>query len=483
MVRKAKATNTIFRTKQLIPKSFRRRWLCGIRSILAFCWIFVVVFQIIIPSHTKKLHDCAGGADHQDEMPLLVKNGNIYDKKSSVMTTSADASSMILTKDDMALLEVDNITSNTHSFETGIEEEIPKIKKTSVASAHYTEVANHMSKEQQDNQDIAVFYNTYIGINTTRSLAIIEEQLKTLNAAWGDLKKFKEGSVVSPKLYYSLFGNISNAFPKCGIMDCSPISVQFQGNELVTLQFLYECCTDNPMHHAIYIHNKGSFTISNTSELMRKVLMTAVTSMACLQTARDRTCDSCSSQLLLYPTLYYPGNMFIVKCEYASKLIPPKEFESAKQRAVNKMLNATIQKGKWYVTHLRDGNESDVSSFTFPRSKMFQLLKQPAMVGTGRYAMEHWLGSHPDYKPCHVFNESKYGLLENIPQILKVAIDMGLEPNLEASVPPLDRNQALIFEKWLVPYFTKLWGRFYLYKELYGKVPDINSWMYSYFDY
>lgn len=496
------------------------------------------MFQIIITSYLQEQRYNAvtsamsprpwsaagggGGAGGQDELLLeldVAGDDHDHERPLSSMTSTANSVILQMMNGDDDRMGVDDTSNSSSTFSSDFD----KSTTTSTATRgnHATSSTrstrqdanddsrsmkistNHTSsrKKQQQNhtQEIAVFYNTYIGEkNATRAFAIIEEQLASLNAAWEEeedvlLKpqlledeKGREGPAMIPKVYYSLFGNISNSFPNCGKMQCIPISIQSRGNEVITLQYLHEYCIDNPTHRAIYIHNKGSFTMSETSERMRKVLMTAVTSKACLNMPQDGSCDSCSSQLLLYPNLYYPGNMFVVQCEYASKLIPPKEFESAKQRVVDKMLNATteIQKGKWYVTDLTPvgGNESLQVHYTFPKNQMWQLVKQPAMVGTGRYAMEHWLGSHPDYKPCQVFNESKYGTLENIPGILKVALDMGLEPKLEASVPPMDRNQANSFEKWLAPYFTKLSARLYLYKELYDKVPEEHSWVYSYFD-
>jgi hypothetical protein len=88
--------------------------------------------------------------------------------------------------------------------------------------------------------------------------------------------------------------------------------------------------------------------------------------------------------------------------------------------------------------------------------------------------MEHWLGSHPGFKPCDVFSPSDPGT----PMIRYTAARI----NLTALVPRLrvsmqDRHST---GEFLIPWFMSE-GKLYEYKALYSKVPDNSSWFYRYF--
>ena len=54
-----------------------------------------------------------------------------------------------------------------------------------------------------------------------------------------------------------------------------------------------------------------------------------------------RPCDACSYQFTMWPSAHYAGNMFVARCNYIRKLIPPKLFEAKKQALADRIMNST----------------------------------------------------------------------------------------------------------------------------------------------
>lgn len=93
--------------------------------------------------------------------------------------------------------------------------------------------------------------------------------------------------------------------------------------------------------------------------------------------------------------------------------------------------------------------------------------------------MEHWLGSHPDFWPCEVFSKLdghvKLGYLNYNASNLR-----GLVPRLRPAPPVAHYSQDFPTDTSFIDLYH-LKGRLWMYEELYGKVPDINtSWIYRY---
>jgi hypothetical protein len=53
--------------------------------------------------------------------------------------------------------------------------------------------------------------------------------------------------------------------------------------------------------------------------------------------------------------------------------------------------------------------DNDTRTFKFEGKELERSKRNPYLIGVGQHAMEHWLGSHPDFKPCDVFNLSDPG--------------------------------------------------------------------------
>ncbi|CAK0870374.1 unnamed protein product [Prorocentrum cordatum] len=84
-------------------------------------------------------------------------------------------------------------------------------------------------------------------------------------------------------------------------------------------------------------------------------------------------CDVCSSRFAPLPHHHVSGNIWLARCDYVSKLLPPSEF-SARMDAV-----------------VREAAQSPNSGSKDEDSR------------GGRYSMDHWLLSHPSVVPCDVY--------------------------------------------------------------------------------
>ncbi len=166
-------------------------------------------------------------------------------------------------------------------------------------------------------------------------------------------------------------------------------------------------------------------------------------------------------------------------CDYITKLIPPKEFEAKKSALAAKMqsfiqkVNPYDEEDDRYILELDNG-----STLHFHNASKWMLFR-PSWLGTERYAMEHWLGSHPDMKPCDVFSP-KNGVpsfsYDNMKRQRVFAGD--LVTKIEVA-PGIDFK-----EFWYHPYRLHPWykqtGNLYQYQQLYSKVPSQLSWFYKF---
>lgn len=226
--------------------------------------------------------------------------------------------------------------------------------------------------------DLAVFYNVFISPdNITNGLRIVKEQLRARN---------QSPTLRNATLYYTQIGATNVSLPECH--NCKEISKVQKGNESLTLQAMYEYCMINPTRgRVIYIHDKGSFTVNEKNERLRRALTKAVFSSECTNMHRanpnmedhedeEDFCDVCSATIAVYPYLSTPGNMFLAECNYVRKLIPPNQFEERMLRLMHKAWNSTWRE------------------LGFPREppeRMDWQMYRESWVGVGRYSMEHWI--------------------------------------------------------------------------------------------
>ena len=150
----------------------------------------------------------------------------------------------------------------------------------------------------------AIFFNSFVNKpNETDSSesrrwkrnkfkVIIKEQLALIKA-----QPLLDGA----NIFYTRFGDLDVSWPECGgtisgNRTCIELAAQETGGEDITLQHLYEYCTENPLDRVLYMHSKGTFTASKENDYLRDILMKAVTSDECVGMSDNGVCSSCSSK-------------------------------------------------------------------------------------------------------------------------------------------------------------------------------------------
>ena len=336
-----------------------------------------------------------------------------------------------------------------------------------------------LSKEKPE---MSVFFNTFSTKNNTKlAKDIILSQLQTIN---------KVPLLDGVPLFYARIGDLSWDWPSLECQGgnrsanrparmCTQIAAVSKGDEMITLSSLHSYCQapENQGHKVVYIHSKGTFTVNNKNNVLRYALMLGVLSKECVEGVSNKDmdenkCDACSSQFNHLPFFHYVGNMWLAACSYVSKLIPPNQFEARKQAVIKMMLNRTRKSPGhrgWLETRL--DNET---RYIFKRKREYWLHRK-SWMGTERYAAEHWLGSHPDFRPCEVFSLSS----DNPP----IRYDKWIELN-KLRTPKLVRVHesvtSNVSKSFLAkqcpshPWFARL-GRYFEYKQLYNIVPQNGS--------
>jgi len=139
------------------------------------------------------------------------------------------------------------------------------------------------------------------------------------------------------------------------------------GDETGTLKYLWMHCQDNE-DTVVYIHDKGSFHPTETNTLLRKFITRGALSEECSN--MPASCNVCSSRMSPLPHPHTSGNMWAAKCNYIRKLFDPSKFAAK-------------------MSLIYGGGEN-------------------SCIGTGRYAAEHWVHSHPSVKPCDLSANDKF---------------------------------------------------------------------------
>lgn len=189
---------------------------------------------------------------------------------------------------------------------------------------------------------IPVFYNLYVSnaAEVPRVNQLVEEQLAF---------KLPEHQV--------FVNSIGTPMP---ITNTTLIAHHDDASEIVTLHSLWEHCAENLDGKVVYLHSKGSFHPSYQNDKIRRFLTEGALSKECADL--PAACNVCSSRMSPIPHPHTSGNMWLARCSYIAKLMDPNNFQA-------KMLD-----------HYGVGANP--------------------CVGTGRYAAEHWVNSHPHNSPC-----------------------------------------------------------------------------------
>lgn len=224
---------------------------------------------------------------------------------------------------------------------------------------------------------VAVFYNLYTAQKNPKGMqkeilrvaALVREQLAPLEGnkhTFNPLFIKSIGAIKSPADLL-LFQNATTS-PDIEFLHFD------QGSEALSLQHLWDYCRNNQTHPdqvITYLHSKGSFHDHLANRKLRSYNTRGALSSDCT-TMPKQQCNICSTRMSPLPHPHTSGNMWTARCDYIAKLYPPQAFQA-------KM----------------DGSPQ--------RTDL-----PPWWVGRERFALEHWVHSHPDVQPCDVDSSSRY---------------------------------------------------------------------------
>lgn len=306
---------------------------------------------------------------------------------------------------------------------------------------------------QTDPRPRAIFYNIYIpnAEKNYRAMGIIKEQLA---------EKRNSRLLDSAELFYNVIGhNATDEIQKeCG-NKCHLIQYTEKGDEGLTLQALYDYCLEHPDTLVTYLHDKGSLHPTPKNRHFRTLLTKGAFSDSCQMIGTknidgdENSCNVCGARFSPFPHMHMAGNMWTSTCSYIQKLIPPNQFGDKMEN----LMTAVMQQAK----------DPSIPKPTF------QQYEDEYFVGRNRFAMEHWLGSHPSVKPCDVYpGEYLCGYID-------------LPKSTDTWIPALEkapRFPVSIFEKrsakgsWFCGQ-----ARLLEFQHLYGERPPADSFVWTFY--
>eukprot|EP00438_Fugacium_kawagutii_P023975 Skav204020 [mRNA] locus=scaffold229:34736:35791:+ [translate_table: standard] len=232
----------------------------------------------------------------------------------------------------------------------------------------------HLIRERQI--FLPVFYNLFVNASSDRPrvFTLVHQQLSPLDPKQHQLRITSIGA----------FKNISE-------LELDPLLSQMavffhvnsSGEERTLHQLWSFCRSSNPSHVVSYLHSKGSFHRKKGQKEWREYLTAGVLSEECLslRSSGAQECNVCSSRMSPLPHPHTPGNMWTARCDYVSKLLDPLLFPLKMQR--------------W-----KDQTGPKLEIWQGLNCTVKKATTRQSCLGLGRYALEHWLYSHPDVLPC-----------------------------------------------------------------------------------
>jgi hypothetical protein len=294
-----------------------------------------------------------------------------------------------------------------------------------------------------------IFYNIFIPNESElqeNAWRIVREQMQ--QRSWADPQS---------RLIYNLIGPKDATTTTSNLCENCEMHAQMEtGNEVDTLQMLYDYC-QQPNHEnelVTYIHNKGSFHATEHNENTRRTATkSALDCRVEMSNRADVPYNACSGTLVILPQYLCKANMWTAKCSYIRNLLPPVGYAEDMDRFYNDTIlhpelgntkYACLQPIHWKENHL----------------------------GTGRYAYERWVWSHPDVIPADVIPFKKINFTE-FPPVWKPRLGRSLKGSPVRM--GLDRGFGQSS-------FARLEGRLLEWKYLYHKEPGNSSWIWDYYE-
>lgn len=326
----------------------------------------------------------------------------------------------------------------------------------------------------------AIFYNIYIPNNEMgqeNAMRIVREQMNQIKAVFAPrhahtnatlhlfYTTLGEPYVLTSMRMQGMCGGLTEKAQKetTGIhLGCQLLEHVDQGTEVITLGHMHTFCREHPTSRVVYLHNKGSFHYHEWNENWRPLLThAAISDQLCLRDGSDSTdCNVCGLNFYTEWTPFFPGNMFMAQCSYVRKLIPPQQFERRMEQAIETVMQLRLQ-GQLLTSLLDDRKDR---------------------FGLDRYSSEHWIGSHPDLRPCDC-DPTKYMwtylLKRKKPDELAWAIApraKGSPDGVSPHMKTLHTNKDLRIREYFL-----LAGNLIKWFSLYNQAPPPDSWAWTWY--
>jgi hypothetical protein len=333
----------------------------------------------------------------------------------------------------------------------------------SVKSALNDFVVDHPYKKSNSQKNERplnpIFYNVYIPPEPEKqpnAFRIIEEQMIQRN-----ISQDPEGYIY----FVHIGGYISKLTDDFCRPHCSKIIYKELGNEVDTLQALWEYCQNNPQDIVTYIHNKGSFHNNAFNDRIRQMATKAALDcrieLAKTIPAHRSHYNTCAARLTILPQYLSSGNMWSARCGYVRGLLPPRNYEGAMQ----KMYDETLFRPDYDEQH---------------NSCLKPIRSRENHLGTGRFAYERWIWSHPHVVPADIAPSDKV-MHKSLKTIRGYNVTLPTwKPHFRRSFGGNPKNFALD-QGFGVSSFARLEGRLHEWKHLYGLEPKNTSWIWSFY--
>jgi hypothetical protein len=213
---------------------------------------------------------------------------------------------------------------------------------------------------------------------------------------------------------------------------------------------------------------------------LRNLLMPAVFSDQCnhMAAAELPQCNVCSARFSVYPFHSATGNFFVAQCSYIQKILPPHRYQQAKESLLEQLGLLNRNQTEFDLAPPREFafppsliNEAKSVIESTPLNQRWKI-ERPSWIGISRFAMEHWVHSHPTVQACdvHPFWDGNYRIRKT--NILHYSPALQLVPN----------NMTASYNEYFPPWL-QLPGRLIEWELLYGPnaKPPNTSWAWNFY--
>jgi len=293
-------------------------------------------------------------------------------------------------------------------------------------------VVQKAAKEQAPHAPLSVFYNLYIPPER------VDEAVRIAQEQVDQIYKSKVHQTRGVRLNYITIGHKIDDLDCGKNLTCHRLQHVDQGMERITLQVMLDHCQAHPEDTVAYIHSKGTFHPTPKNHRLRQQLTRGALDCWDQMNNDSSSCNLCGQRFVLQWTFMVPGNMMMASCDYVRHLLPPAEYQTKMADAAGHALYLSL----WgQLNTRRFGYRED-------------------LFGLDRYSDEHWIGSHPDVRPC---------------DLSQAPISWG-GPGARDPTDPL----TLDVDERKRDYFL-LPGQILKWMRLYGQVPSNSSWIWSHY--